>query len=294
MKRVRLCVLAPALHRARLAMLDIVLVLLVILLPAALVFVAWHRARRGVRSRARTWLSVGLSLLATLPFSVTVLWELARSRTVQLRGELVSRVETQAPVVALTFDDGPSPGPADEVLDLLKHEGVRATFYVTGAGLAANPGLGRRLVEEGHVLGNHSFSHGRMVPRTGAWMAEELARTDALIREAGHQGPITFRAPYGKHLLTLPSLLVEQERLHVMFDVEPESDPEVAASAEKLAARVLEHARPGSIILLHPWARANAPTRAALPAILAGLRARGLRMVTVPELLAMRAAPPGS
>jgi peptidoglycan/xylan/chitin deacetylase (PgdA/CDA1 family) len=265
-------------------MLDLLFVLLVVALPAALAFAVWRRGRGGARPAGRTWRAVGLCLLATLPLSAAVLRGLVRSRTTQLGGELVSRVETGQKVVALTFDDGPHPEPADEVLGLLQREGVRATFFVTGKALTRHPQLGRRLVEEGHVLANHSFSHARMVFRSRAWMEEELARTDARIREAGHQGPIPFRAPFGKHLLGLSAVLANEGRLHVMWDVAPDED----ASAEDITRSVLENARPGSIILLHPWTRERAATRAALPAVLAGLRARGLTPVTLPELLALR------
>src|SRR6185369_11972081 len=99
-------------------------------------------------------------------------------------------------VVALTFDDGPIEERVDAVLPVLAASGVRATFFVTGAALAERMDLGRRLVAGGHELGNHSYSHMRMVFIRSSTVAREIESTDALIREAGHRGQIHFRPPY--------------------------------------------------------------------------------------------------
>lgn len=89
-------------------------------------------------------------------------WRLARSRSVQLMCGLVQRIDTSAPVVALTFDDGPTPAVTDSLIRILARHGAQATFFVTGQELAANPALGARLVAAGHELGNHTWSHARL------------------------------------------------------------------------------------------------------------------------------------
>jgi peptidoglycan/xylan/chitin deacetylase (PgdA/CDA1 family) len=212
---------------------------------------------------------------------------LARSRTVQLFGRLVPRVETTEKAVAMTLDDGPARERLDEILGLLERESARATFFVNGHPLEAEPDLGRRLVAAGHELGNHTYSHDRMVFKSQATYAAEVTRTDALIRRAGQSGDILFRAPFTWKLVGLPWYLSRTGRTTVTFDVEPESDPEVARSANRIEADVLARVRPGSIVLLHVWYDANQPSRAALPGILRGLRAQGYRVVTVSLLLAL-------
>ncbi|HUP44945.1 MAG TPA: polysaccharide deacetylase family protein [Thermoanaerobaculia bacterium] len=229
-------------------------------------------------------LAAALVLAITFPAS----WFVSRSRTFQLFGEIVPRVEMERRLVALTFDDGPRAAALPEILEPLAQNGVQATFFLCGAQMEEQPGVAEALVAAGHELGNHSWSHRRMVLKSPAFIAGEIEKTDALIRAAGHQGTIHFRAPYGKKLLLLPWYLQRRGRIHVTWDVEPESDPAIDADAARIAEHVLERVRPGSIILLHPWYGARENTRKALPAIVEGLRARGYELVTVSELLRHR------
>ena len=211
--------------------------------------------------------------------------ELARARTFQLFGTLISSVPPDAPRVALTFDDGPVAAKVDTLLDVLNARGVHATFFVTGRELAAAPDAGRRLVAAGHELGNHTYSHRRLAFVGLETVREELEPTDSLIRAAGHQGEIHFRPPYGYKLIALPWYLSRKGRTTVMWDVEPDSYPEVAATPESIVAHVLSRARPGSIILLHPWYPSRATSLASVGMLIDSLHARGMEVVPVRELL---------
>lgn len=201
-------------------------------------------------------------------------------------GDMVVRIETDAPLVALTFDDGPSSNHTAEILDILAAHDVLATFFVTGREAEENPDQLRALITAGHDIGNHSFSHRRMVLMSPQTVRDELARTDSAIRAAGYQGPITFRPPYGKRLVVLPWILAQEDRLTAMWDVDPGSTP--GATAATIAENAVEAARPGSIILLHAMYDSRTPTRNALDSIIAGLRAKGLEPVPLSELLAER------
>jgi peptidoglycan-N-acetylglucosamine deacetylase len=212
-------------------------------------------------------------------------WTLSRSRTYQLFGEIVPRVETTEKVVALTFDDGPVPEATEEILGILRERDVKATFFVTGAELEENPEWGRRIAEEGHELGNHSYSHARMVFVSDAFVRDEVERTDALIRQTGYGGPVYFRPPYCKKLVGLPRYLSETNRKTITCDLEPDSYDDVAATAEGIESYVVDRARPGSIVLLHVMYPTRRTSMAAVPRIVDALRARGYRFVTVGELL---------
>lgn len=216
------------------------------------------------------------------------LWQLSSARSFQVFGELVQRVDTTEKIIALTFDDGPSRAYTDEVLGLLAHYDVHATFFLTGKEMAANPEHTRRLLASGHQLANHSFSHPRMVLMSQTAIAKEIEQTDLLIRQAGYQGDIVFRPPYGKKLLGLPWYLKQQNRLTVMWDLEPESDAALAKDAEAMAQYVIDNAKPGSIILLHVMYQSRQSSRDALPLIITGLQQQGYRFVTVNALLAKR------
>jgi peptidoglycan/xylan/chitin deacetylase (PgdA/CDA1 family) len=210
----------------------------------------------------------------------------SKSRTHQLFGDIVARVETPRRAVALTFDDGPTDEAADEILAILGS--TKATFFLTGAGMKEAPGVAPRLIAAGHEIGNHTWHHDRLILKTPGYIASEIESTDALIRAAGWKGRILFRAPYCKKLVALPWYLLRHARTHITFDVEPETDPEIDRHTDRIVADVLTHARPGSIILLHPWYRGREATRAAIAPVIAGLRAQGFELLTVSELLKSR------
>jgi chitin deacetylase len=227
-----------------------------------------------------------LVIAALLVVGFIALWQVSRSPTFQFFGQLTHRVHTSQKVVALTFDDGPTPEATAQVLAALDEGQVRATFFITGAELEKNMAEGKRIVAAGHALGNHSYSHKRMVLVTPSFVRQEIERTDELIREAGHQGEIYFRPPYGKKLFTLPRYLARTGRRSVTWDVDPDSYPEVAADSDKIAEYVLSNARPGSIIILHVMYPSRGESLKAVKKIVEGLKARGYSFKTVSELLA--------
>ncbi|MBK1788671.1 polysaccharide deacetylase family protein [Prauserella cavernicola] len=238
--------------------------------------------------RARRALAASLIVVVVLAGSAYGTNLLLNARTVQLFGGVTARVETPHRVVALTFDDGPDPAGAETLLDTLARSEARATFYVTGRELAENPALGARIAAEGHELGNHTYSHRRMVMVSPGTVADEIERTDVLIRRTGYRGEITFRPPNGKKLFSLPAYLDRHDRKTIMWDVEPDSYPEVAASAAGIVSHTVERVRPGSIVLLHGMYSSREQTRLAVGPLIERLRAEGYRFVTVSELLALR------
>ncbi|UOZ05870.1 polysaccharide deacetylase family protein [Amycolatopsis sp. WQ 127309] len=236
--------------------------------------------------RARKWTIVVASVLVVVLGAGYVLLRVADSRTFQFFGTLVNRVDTSEKIVALTFDDGPDPAGTHAVLDTLKSRQVPATFFLIGREIAAHPDLAHDIAAAGHEIGNHSFSHDRMIGVTPAWVADEVEATDALIRTTGYTGEILFRPPNSKKLLALPHYLAAHGRTTVTCDVEPDSagTPDAATIRDTTLTQV----RPGSIVLLHAMYASREPTRQALGPILDGLKQRGFRFVTVSQLLAAR------
>lgn len=225
--------------------------------------------------------SILIVLLLVLAYATE---RVVRTRTWQVAGDLVSRVETRERVVALTFDDGPTDADADAVLDVLADRGVKATFYVNGKDIEGNDATMLRLIEDGHELGNHTWSHRSMVLVSPRTVAYEIESTDDAIRRSGYDGPITFRPPYGKKLVTLPRYLAEHDRLTVTWDVGYEEWSDAPQSSEQLVRDTVAGTRPGSIILLHPWFGRTA-TQDAIGPVIDQLRAQGYEFVTVSELV---------
>jgi len=244
----------------------------------------WRPSSTSVTDTPRRLLFAALATLALLGV-VWGLWAYSGHRSSQLFGELVQRVDTPHKLVALTFDDGPMPGATERILSLLDEHRVPATFFVVGEAVAQHPQQARAIVAAGHELGNHSWSHQRMVLKSPAWVAEELERTDQAIRAAGMTGLVHFRPPYGKKLLVLPWVLRGRGQTSIMWDIEPESYGEVRRDPQAIADHVLERAQPGSIILLHVMFSAREASVQAVPRIIEGLQERGYRFVTVSELL---------
>jgi peptidoglycan-N-acetylglucosamine deacetylase len=208
-------------------------------------------------------------------------YTLMSARTYQVTGELISRVHTDQKLVALTFDDGPTPR-VQEILPLLNRYQAKATFFLVGSELEKQMELGKAIVREGHQLGNHTYSHERMIFKSPSFIKEEVDRTHELIRQAGYEGEIMFRPPYGKKLFGLPYYLQSKQLRTIMWDLEP--DTYYSSSKDKVDY-VTSQVKPGSIILLHPMYD-KGEGLAAIEGILKALTLQGYRFVTIEELLA--------
>lgn len=211
-----------------------------------------------------------------------------------------SRGSRASRCVALSFDDGPDPEVTPLVLDALAQYGARATFFTIGRSLEAHPLLARRLKDEHHELGNHSWSHSR-------WQNFFRSRRQQLEIERGAQaiGALTgkraagpaqplFRPPFG--LRTPPMVLAAWRMQLTMVSWSLHSHDTRGGDPARIAQRVLEKIRPGDIVLMHDGhdvpGRHRPACAQALPRILQGLREKGLQCVTVSELLRAGEATP--
>jgi peptidoglycan/xylan/chitin deacetylase (PgdA/CDA1 family) len=189
--------------------------------------------------------------------------------------------------LALTFDDGPDPTHTRAVLDLLDGSGHRATFFVIGARAAQHPALLAEIVARGHQLGNHSFAHARTTTvMPTARLAADLARAQTVIAGAGGVGR-WFRPPVG---LLSPRVVeaARRERLELVGWTASARDGARGATVASATARLLRAIAPGAILVLHDGVERGerAPLAAAvLPSLLAAMAARGLKSVTLDELV---------
>ncbi|MDB9527788.1 polysaccharide deacetylase family protein [Oscillatoria sp. CS-180] len=232
------------------------------------------------------WLA---SVVATLiVLSVNVLWP-NRYFAPWLFGEGVYKVQTTEKIVALTFDDGPDPRYSAQIGQILADAGAKGTFFVMGRHVEQYPDVVRTLIEQGHELGNHTWSHPSLRMMTPQAIRTELESTDQLLRELGYTKTIPFRSPYGHSLFILPHVLKQRQQPNVLWTVQmndwkPE-DPDVMMD---LLAPEFEN---GAIILMHDGDgesegadRSN--TILLVQRILDKYQAQGYRFVTVSELLA--------
>jgi peptidoglycan/xylan/chitin deacetylase (PgdA/CDA1 family) len=192
-------------------------------------------------------------------------------------------------VVALTFDDGPEEPYTSEVLDILKREHVRATFFVIGANVRRYPESTARIVQEGHAIGNHSDTHPlALALEPEPKIRAEVDRAEREIHLASGIYPSLFRPPQGIRSPWLMKVTERDSLATVTWD-DAARDWE-RRSADDLVARAVQETTPGAIILLHDGLNLDhqadrTATVEALPRIIEQLRAKGYRFVTVPELL---------
>jgi peptidoglycan/xylan/chitin deacetylase (PgdA/CDA1 family) len=223
------------------------------------------------------WKKLGLIVLVMVLILFGT-YKLMNARTFQLFGRLTSQVETKKKVVALTFDDGPTKN-VERIIPVLQKYDAKGTFFLIGKELEQNPQLGKQLVKAGEQIGNHTYSHNRMVFKSPSYIKAEIEKTDKLIRKAGYKGEIDFRPPNGKKLVGLPYYLMKHHRDTITWSIEP--DTFYTSTADKVNY-VKKNVKPGSIILLH--AMYDEKEIKTLEGILDALSKKGYRFVTVDEL----------
>jgi peptidoglycan/xylan/chitin deacetylase (PgdA/CDA1 family) len=183
-------------------------------------------------------------------------------------------------LLALTFDDGPSPTVTPRVLKTLREHHAHATFFVLGNCAKRWPALVRQAAREGHAIGSHSYSHpSKLSP---AQACSQLERTAALIEAATGQRPRLFRPPYGITKGNLCQTALQQGYTAVLWTISSADSRPIGHQV--IAHNVIHTPNPGDIVLMHD-AENHAATAEALPQILTELAAAGFRFVTIPELL---------
>jgi len=184
-------------------------------------------------------------------------------------------------VIALTFDDGPWPGSTNAILYILRQHNVRATFFLLGRNIRNYPDRARQIVEHGHAVANHSWSHPYHLHSPAA-AAAEIDNTDAWIMRATGVRSQLFRPPGGYLHTGLAAYAASKGQVVVTWSVDSK---DYYASSASIANNAIRSASPGGIVLLHDGGGDRRRTIDALPRIINTLRQQGYEFVTVPQLL---------
>lgn len=204
------------------------------------------------------------------------------------QGKVIDHVQpsNNEKVIALTIDDGPWPNTTLQMLDILKQNDVKATFFWVGQALQANPEIAKRVVAEGHAIGNHTWHHWyrRMDQATAK---SEIERTNELIYKTTGVKTTLFRPPGGVLNNGLAAYAKSQKYAVVMWS-QTSADTDPRAKSQVFVKNVLRDAKPGSIVLMHDGGGDRQRTVQALPEIISKLKQQGYRFVTVPELMEMQ------
>ena len=196
-----------------------------------------------------------------------------------------SRGLTTQPYIAMTYDDGPHRNNTPRLLDILRLRNIKATFYVIGRNVDMYPHLTRRIVAEGHEVGNHTYTHRNLKPLSDAQVISEMTRARTAIARATGVQPRTMRPPYGALYQRQREMIMQKFGYPtIMWAVDPRDWQRPGVSVVK--SRILAGTSNGSIVLAHDL---HAPTVEAMPATLDGLLAKGFKFVTVSQLLSQKA-----
>lgn len=227
--------------------------------------------------------SAGLLAHATFVPSST-LWGPVLSRA---PGESGSRV-------ALTFDDGPTPGSTERVLDALGEAGVRAAFFVVGRNVERWPDIIRRIDAEGHLVGNHTWDHSHygIFGRDAYWRAQ-VEQTDRIIEQTIGRRLALFRPPMGMKTWHVTDAARRAGHTVVTWNRRA-MDALAGTDAARIVSRLVPSSRPGDVLLLHDGLEPNAlrrntgATETAVRPLVAGLREKGLEPERLDVLLGIR------
>ena len=184
--------------------------------------------------------------------------------------------------IALSFDDGPHPRLTPVILDILAEYGIRATFFMVGENVGYYPDAARAVVEAGHEIGNHTFSHRRFGRMNEADMRREIVSCEEAIASLT-ESPVRFiRPPEGEMSDTVRQVAGSLNYRIVLWDVDTRDWAHTPPDA--IARHILDTVQAGDIILMHDFIGYNSPTPEALRTVIPALLERGYRFVTVGEL----------
>ncbi|MEQ8175363.1 MAG: polysaccharide deacetylase family protein [Syntrophomonadaceae bacterium] len=184
--------------------------------------------------------------------------------------------------VSLTFDDGPDSEITPQILEILKKEGVKASFFVTGQQCNKFPLQVQKINDQGHLVLSHTYSHRQLDLTSRETVNQEITMTDQAIDKLTGRTPRGVRPPYGAVNQMVVDALDAQGKLTILWSID--TLDWAGDEAVTVAANVLDNVRPGDIILMHSiGGRTN--TVKALPVIIKGLREKGYTMVRIDELL---------
>lgn len=197
-----------------------------------------------------------------------------------------SSVKISQKVLAMTFDDGPHPSLTPKLLDLLKERNIKCTFFLIGQQVKMYPDIVRRIIAEGHEIGNHTWTHCSLTSRSDAQIRNELKKSEDAVYEVAGFRPHLVRPPYGAVNSRIKDLMfTEFGYSTIMWSVDPQDWRRPGVSV--VTSRLVNGAHPGAIMLSHDI---HPPTIQAMPAMFDQLLAQGYQFITVSQLLNMEKA----
>ena len=195
--------------------------------------------------------------------------------------KIICSTKTDKKVIALSFDDGPDGANTPRILSLLKQNGVSAAFFCIGNKIADNAALLKQIDKEGHVIGNHTFTHHLWFDMfSKKEMATDMMMMDEAVADVIGKTPKLFRPPYGVTNPNLKNAIIAGNYTPVGWSVR--SLDTIAKDPQKLLKKVVAKIKPGAVFLFHDTSSA---TIAMLPALINHIRASGYEIIRLDKML---------
>jgi len=187
--------------------------------------------------------------------------------------------------LALTFDDGPSEKYTSKILDILSRNNVKATFFIIGSNAEKNPELVKRIISEGHEIGNHTYSHPQLKKISPEELNLEINKTQKIIKGITGITPTLFRPPGGYLNNTIMEIITSNNCIPVLWSWRQDTMDWKNPPVDTVVNTVLSNVKDGDIILFHDYIYGESPTPEALNRIIPELLNKGYNFLTVTELI---------
>jgi len=215
-----------------------------------------------------------------IPLSVT---DKVATIPAKLKDSVIAQGNKQRREIALTFDDGPYPYYTAQILAILQHYQVHATFFCLGKNIQNYPLLVQQEYATGSAIGNHTWDHPDLTKLSNVQIQREITSTSLIIQKTIGMIPTIFRPPYGAINIGVRSQIARLQLTPILWSVDTEDWQRPGPNA--IINTALTRASSGGIILMHDGGGNRAQTVAALPYVIEGLKQRGYDFVTVPQLI---------
>ncbi len=197
------------------------------------------------------------------------------------------QANTRKKIISFTFDDGPHPIFTSQILDILETHGVHATFFLIGSNVASHQELTKQIVDAGHQIGNHTFTHPALTKLKDPEIKSEISKTHDAIYTACGVTTSLIRPPYGLFNGRILDIFESTNHKTIIGDVYPRDT--TLPGIEKIAARVVRRINNGSVIILHDGITVKGMDRSqtveSLKKLIPTLQERGFRFASLPELM---------
>lgn len=205
----------------------------------------------------------------------------------QYQDMVIKKGSESKKTIALTFDDGPDEDFSPQILDILKKYNVKATFFMVGQKVCGNPEIAKRAFDEGHDIGNHTYSHINICKSTDEQINNEINKTQKIIKEVTGKEPILFRPPYRAINENLFNIIKSKDMKVVLWsdlDTKDWSNPGVY----NIIKTIEDNTKNGTIILLHDYNKVRnnkSQTIQALEKVIPKMQSLGYEFVTISDMI---------